>query len=184
LILDESGIINNFILNLGSMEGKSWSDLMAAVKDTMNYILNNPNLSESIKITVINYESTARLVFEKKEPSLDLLDLIDFKSGGTNFEFALSKGYQSIIESKDEFDGFTVCFLTDGHATYPNRIIERINNDAEQIKHRISFNCVLFGNANSNLESIAQNLNARYKNVIGFEELKNSFKEIINIGFK
>jgi len=184
LILDESGIINNFILNLGSMEGKSWSDLMAAVKDTMNYILNNPNLSESIKITVINYESTARLVFEKKEPSLDLLDLIDFKSGGTNFELALSKGYQSIIESKDEFDVFTVGFLTDGRAHYPEKIIERINNDTEKIKHRINFNCVLFGKANSNLEDIAKNLNAKYEKAISSEDLKNSFKEIINISFK
>ena len=181
LVLDESGIINNFILNLGSMEGKPWTDLMAAVKDTMNHIVNTPNLSESIKITVINYESSARIIFNKMEPSLDLLDLINYHPGGTNFEVALQKAYQVILDSKDEFDIFTVGFLTDGRDCVPKKIINVINADAEKIRHRIFFNCVLFGNEDSELETIAKHLNAKYNNAIGFEELKDSFKEIISV---
>jgi len=167
------------------MNGQLWHDLMVAVKATINHILSTPTLKNSIKITVINYGSNARVIFEKMRPSLDLLEKIEIKgSSGTDFENALRVAYETILGSKDEFDKFTVGFLTDGRAHYPEKIIERINNDTEKIKHRINFNCVLFGKANSNLEDIAKNLNAKYEKAISSEDLKNSFKEIINISFK
>jgi len=163
------------------MQGQNWTDLMTAVKVTIEYILNTPSLKNSIKITVINYNQNARIIFEKEEPSLDLLNFIDFGGGGTNFGNSLSLAYKTIINSKNEFDIFTVGFLTDGHAQYPSNIIKRINDDNEMIKDRINFNCVLLGNGNSNLKTIATNLNANYKNVIDLEALKQSFIEIIGV---
>ena len=157
---------------------------MAAVKNTISLILSKPRLRDSIKITVINYESTARLIFKKEVPSLDLLNKIDFKSGGTNFELPLTMAYDTILETKNEFDMFTIGFLTDGIAPYPTKIIDKINADKEKIKSKITFNCILFGKESSNLETISKNLKGNYTKVINFEELKNSFKEIINIGFK
>jgi len=161
------------------MTGQLWKDLMAAVKETIQFILNTPTLKDAIKITVICYGNAARVVFKEETPSLDLLTKIIFHGGGTDFEIALGKTYDIIIESITRFDIFTVGFLTDGHATYPQKIIDKINADAAKIKKRINFNCILFGSASSNLEKISKDLNARYSNAIGFEQLNRSFREII-----
>jgi len=166
------------------MSGTLWNELMAAVKATMKLILSNSNFKDSFKITVINHGTTARIVFKEQEPNMDLIDKIDFRSGGTDFEHALSLTYDTLLESKNNYDIFTVGFLTDGKDRYPQKIIDRINADTEKVKSKINFNCILFGTASSNLQTIATSLSANYTKAINFEQLKNSFKEIINIGFK
>ena len=156
-----------------------WTQLMAAVKDSIRLILSNSALKETIKITVINYGSTARIVFKEQEPHLDLIDKIKNNGGGTDFENALTLTYDTLLESKSKYDIYTIGFLTDGQAGYPQKIIDRINEDSENVKSKINFNCILFGNQSSNLETISNSLNANYTNAINFEQLKNSFKEIL-----
>ena len=166
------------------MGGKPWEELMATLKNTLNIILGKQSLKESVKVTVINYASTARMVFKKRDPDLELLSLITFSGGGTEFEAPLTLGYNTIIETKNEFDLFTMAFLTDGGAPYPTTIINKINADVEKVQSRMRFHGIQFGSETSNLKKMATDLNGNYSNVINVEELKNTFKEIINIGFK
>ena len=200
LILDESGKLSIPILNLihfiGSMAGRKWDDLKAAVYNTFKLILDKPMLKDSIKITVINYDENARIVFKKKTPNLELLNQINIKGGCTNFEVPLALAYDNILESKNEFDIFTIGFLTDGDAAFPTNIVNRINADVDKIKSRIYFTCVLFENENlnefnefnefnrTNLEKIAHDVGGIFSRVINFEELNESFREIINTSLK
>ena len=163
------------------MRGRDWTDLMAAVKETIEFIISRPTLKNAIKITVICYGHRSRVVFKEENPSLDLIDKIVFGDGGTNFELALTETYDRILESKDKYESFAVGFLTDGEAEYPQKIIDKINADADKIKQKIKFNCILFGSESSNLEMISKNLDGNYTNAINFEQLTKSFKEIINV---
>ena len=158
-----------------------WNGLIEAIKETIKLVLNNSAHKESIKITLINHGSSARVIFKDKEPTLDLIDKISYQGGQTNLEKALSLTYDTLLESKSQYDIFTVCFLAfeEEEKNYPQNIIDRINSDSEKIKSKINFNCILFGNQSSNLETISNSLNANYTNAINFEQLKNSFKEIL-----
>jgi len=164
-----------------------WNGLIEAIKETIKLVLNNSAHKESIKITLINHGSSARVIFKDKEPTLDLIDKISYQGGQTNLEKALSLTYDTLLESKSQYDIFTVCFLAfeEEEKNYPQNIIDRINSDSEKIKSKINFNFIkIIENSNPSLEKIANSLKANYLIANSPEELISIFKEIVNIGLK
>ena len=177
LLLDDSGSMSN---------DNKWYHLIEAVKNTFNLILGNNTLKNNIKVTVFIHESTTKNCFTKEQVDLSLINLIQPRWGCNDFEPALAAGYDAILDSQNEFDSFRVAFMSDGGCSYPKNIIEKINKDDKKIKSKIQFNCIMFGTEPSGIEvnkKIAANLGGKYTNAITFEDLKNSFKEVLNQGF-
>ena len=177
LLLDDSG----------SMQGTPWNQLIEAVKSTFIMILNNSTLKNTIKVTVFNHASDTKNCFTQRIVDLSLVDQIIFRGGGTNFEYALTAGYNAILESQNQFDIFLVAFMSDGCYSYPKNIIDTIKKDDKRIKDKIKFNCIMFGRDSSGIDihkKIANDLNGKFSNAVTLDELEKSFKEVINEGFK
>jgi len=174
LLLDDSG----------SMTGQPWQDLIKAVNEIFQKIMKEDVL-KTTKISVLTHSSTTITSFQEKEASSNLMTLINPRYGGTNFEDALLKGYDCIIGSKERFDTFLVGFMSDGFCGFPSNIITKINKDEHNLKNRIQYNCILFGKDQGGItimKQIAENLhNGKFTHAITFNELKQSFIEILNV---
>jgi len=174
LLLDDSG----------SMYEKPWQDLIKAVNEIFEKIMKE-DVSKTIKISVLTHSTTTITCFEEKEANSNLITSIIPRYGGTNFEEALSKGYDCIIGSKERFDTFLVGFMSDGYCSFPSNIVKKINKDEHCLKNRIHYNCILFGKDQGGitiLKQIADNLhNGKFKHAITLDDLKESFIEILNV---
>jgi hypothetical protein len=100
---------------------------------------------------------------------------------------ALSAGYDCVLNSINDFDIFTIGFMSDGGCSYPSSIISKIQKDEKNVKNKIKFNCIMFGDDQSGIDvnkKIASAVGGQFTQAITFEQLQVSFKEVINVGFK
>ncbi len=85
-----------FILLLdssGSMEGKRWQSLMQEFEKFVKTFHNDHVLKMNSTISIIVYNGDAHLVCENKCPSKNLVQLIKFQGGDTDFEKPMTLAY-------------------------------------------------------------------------------------------
>jgi len=100
----------------GSMSGGPWKDLLGAVTAFINKRIECCNSNGCVVedlVTVVNYASSARVIFESQAISPSLVNHIDFRSGGTVFPAGLNT-VNSCIAAKQS--GWVPCliFMSDG----------------------------------------------------------------------
>lgn len=134
-------------------------------------------------VSCISYDSNPTLNFENQVPNPKLIDSIQFKGGGTDFDQPLMIVKNIATKYLNNFTGFHVCFLSDGQASFPQSAVRAIKaNNLLVSKFRIT--TVAFGNdqaAQQVLKLLAQEFSANgcFKNALAPEQLKNALIEMI-----
>eukprot|EP00347_Sterkiella_histriomuscorum_P017940 403347401 len=164
-----------------SMKGDRWQDLMKSVQAFMELICANIKIQKHSRITALTYEDNIYEVFEERIPDIELLDLITFKGGGTDFKKPIKYMEQCIQKHFAKYDKFVVCFMTDGDAGFPKKQLESISKD-ENIMRKLDFRCILQGTDQSGankLKNIAAKLQGTMKECIDIEDLKEQFISLV-----
>lgn len=103
----------------GSMAGSPWRDLLNAVEAFINKRIECCNANgcpvEDV-VTVVNYASSARVVFSSQAISPSLVQNITFMSGGTDFAAGLYTIKTCIEQTTPQSSGYVPCliFMSDG----------------------------------------------------------------------
>lgn len=112
------------------MGGRPWQDLMKAFSETLNKI-NKFAKNGNVYISVINFESNYRIIYERQEASKIDIGKIVYKSGGTYFEPVFNAAY-SIASKTINKEMIIFIFMTDGYAEYPTNGINNFTQMMNQ----------------------------------------------------
>jgi hypothetical protein len=81
------------------MGGSRWQNLIKVLRETLIKINNISQNSDDVKVTVINFNDNARIIYERwKSYEIDV-GKITFTSGGTNFHHPFELAYQIIAKN-------------------------------------------------------------------------------------
>ena len=166
------------------MNGKPWMELIQAVNALFNKIQSDGWLSQIIKCTIINYNDSARTIFQEQYVSSNLIDKITFNGGNTCFKTVLRSAINLIDNTHDNYDNIRLVLMSDGFANYPKEEIDILNS--KNYKNKMNLQTILFGthaDGKKALRSIAKDLGGKYSNAVTLEDLAKNFIEVINIKF-
>jgi len=107
----------------GSMGGERWECAKTAAINFING-LTSSNLAEK-KISIIIFNSDARIEAEYMNPSQSLFHCLQFKSGGTEYGPPFEKAFDLIYQKPFQFQKHIIIFYTDGGASYPLNTMNR-----------------------------------------------------------
>ena len=120
-----SGIHFIFALDeSGSMNGRKWSDLIKALTSTLEDIKKFSSSSSNNKISILNFETDYRIIYEREEPNNIDIHKIQYGGGGTSFEPVFNAAYR-IASKTIASETIYFIFMTDGHAEYPSKGISK-----------------------------------------------------------
>ena len=113
----------------GSMNGQPWNQLITALTQFINHLADNIDLKSNSWLTVITFDDSSYLQFEKRTPDKSLVSLIRQPGGGTDFNSALTRA-NNICKSSDNtlYDKIIFYFMSDGQSSYPTNAINQILN--------------------------------------------------------
>ncbi|CAD8096653.1 unnamed protein product [Paramecium sonneborni] len=174
LILDDSG----------SMKGQNWTNAkngaLKCIKSIMNQTL--------AKISVIIFNQDARIVVECQKPVLqEISRKIQYKGGNTQFEPPFQKAL-TLIEKYQNFDKIQILFYTDGHAGYPENIINQFNLLPVEIRQIINLVACSGETISNSLALIIEKFqthmqNAELRNAVLPVDLSTVWTEVVSQNF-
>ncbi|KAG3141837.1 hypothetical protein PC129_g16155 [Phytophthora cactorum] len=168
-----------FVLDCsGSMNGRPWSDLMAAWKEYVyNRIADGATLD---LVSVVTFDNSAQIVYEAQNITTMTNARIQYRGGGTNYAAGLRSANE--VLSRVNFDAYkpAIVFFSDGHPCDPlqgEQLATHIKGCYE--KNGLQAFAVGFGSINLNmLERVAEKLGGSYHHVLTGNELKATFFSI------
>jgi len=116
----------HFILCLddsGSMQGKRWDCARTAAINFINGLISS-NLTKK-EISIIIFNSIARIEAEYMCPNKNLFLCLQFKGGATDFGPPFEKAFDLIYQKPYQFQKHIIIFYTDGEASYPFETMDR-----------------------------------------------------------
>jgi uncharacterized protein with von Willebrand factor type A (vWA) domain len=165
----------------GSNGASSWQDLMVVVKNVFYKIQTDHMMKDCIKISVILHESDTMRVFTEKTADSSLINLINPRFGGNDFEKALSEGFNLLNETITKYDNFRIIFMSDGGDSIPYNAMKRINESEVRKNNRLSFNLIMQGNDTygiSTMKEISRVLNTPFSQAANLDDLQKSFNSL------
>lgn len=164
--------------------GNPWSELLISIDTLFNKISNDEMLSKIIKCTVINYANNPRIIFQEQTVSSNLVNLLDFKNGGTCFLSVMNLAIHLIHKTHNKYDVIKLVMMSDGGSPYP---IDQINYlNLSPYKNKVHFETIMFGSDPSGIHTLskmAQDLGGKYSHAVTLDNLTKSFVEVLNIKF-
>ncbi|CAD8204774.1 unnamed protein product [Paramecium pentaurelia] len=161
LILDDSG----------SMKGDKWSQ---AKDGALNCIKQLEN-TDSAKVSVIIFNSNARIVAECQKPNFqEMNNKIVYSGGGICFEPPF-KLVLELIEKYHDFNKIQILFYTDGEASYPQNAVDKLCSLSYNIRRLISIIACSGEKYSQQLALLIE----KFKQYIQSAELKNSVGRLI-----
>lgn len=126
------------------MQGQPWTDLKSATLEFIEALTKTSNPGD--KITCINYNHNARIVFREATPSNDLNAKIDYQIGYTHYASALKMASQISAETHDKYTQLVYYFMSDGAPNDEYRGMQEVENikKAKWIS-KVQFYAVGFG---------------------------------------
>ena len=109
--------VYHFVLCLddsGSMTGNPWNDLVTAVNAFVAQRQSLPSSASSEMISIVIYNSVARIAAEYQPMSSFSRDWLKFNSGGTDFSIALTTADQIVGRHLDKNIKPVLIFMSDG----------------------------------------------------------------------
>lgn len=103
----------------GSMRGERWANLLTSFRETINKLKEQDAGRKDNKVSLIKFESNARMVCENQSP--DQIDTnLECKGGGTEFDppFIMAA---DIATKYIEHATVIFIFMTDGCGSYPKK---------------------------------------------------------------
>ncbi len=98
-----------FILVLdmsGSMKGQRWSDVTTETKRFLQLIKSDSLMSKHSKVSIITYDSKAIINFENQNADPQLVDQLEFRGHGTDFNMPLMNVLKISKKYLEHFDIF------------------------------------------------------------------------------
>jgi len=163
----------------GSMKGIGWDGLMDSFKQFLQIRIDENDGRDEVntdKVTVITFDSSAFISFEKKRPALDTLPLIKPRWGGTDFNPPLDMARQLLQNRGNDSRRPVLIFMTDGYADpkYPQQSIKELK------KYRSIFESIWFLSFGKDadvetLKKMAIELEGEFKETLDCSQLKEAF---------
>ena len=123
----------------GSMQGRNWNDLLAAVKE---FIEQRQKLATNDRITVIVFSSEAKVVLANT-PIRQMSEMkIKYPGGNTSFSKAFRAVHNCISEFKMKAnsepvnENFAIIFMSDGEDTYPEKELNQLLKEHDPVIKR------------------------------------------------
>ena len=104
------------------MGGSRWNDLIKALNQIIVKINKLSKNGIEVHVTIINFESRARIIYNRAKPDQINAYNIPYGDGGTDFEAAFRQAYD-VANSYIHQETIIFIFMTDGGASYPSKSI-------------------------------------------------------------
>jgi uncharacterized protein with von Willebrand factor type A (vWA) domain len=125
------------------------------------------------KVSIITYNSDAKLEIEAKVPSKDMLLGLKSPGGSTNFDPPLNIAKRLMEKYNDSCDSFILVMMSDGDAAYPSEGVENIKRSPAN--NKLKFKSIAYGAGSQNLEKMAQELRGSSDKILVPTQLSNAF---------
>ncbi|CAF3981550.1 unnamed protein product [Didymodactylos carnosus] len=161
----------------GSMYGKPWQDLLAAVKEFLRRRQDLVGVQDHI--TIITFSDKAHLAYFDKEIKDVNVDTVQFGGNTTDFCAAFTQVYQCIQNSRrvDLDLKYAIIFMTDGDAIYPEQELNLLSAAHGVVIKQ--FWTLALGHAKMNvLNRINEKMNGTYFDIEESSRLIDAYAEI------
>ncbi|CAF0977529.1 unnamed protein product [Didymodactylos carnosus] len=161
----------------GSMEGKPWQDLLAAVKEFLRRRQDLIGVQDHI--TIITFTNKAHLVYFDKEIKDVNVDTVQFGGFTTDFCAAFTQVNQCIQNSRraDLDLKYAVIFMTDGNTIYPEQELNLLSSTHGVVIKQ--FWTLALGHAKIDvLNRINEKMNGTYFDIEESSRLLDAYAEI------
>ena len=159
-------------------DGKTkWTNLTSAVSKFIASIEEDDILMNNSKVSIITYNSDAKLEIEAKVPSQDMLSGLKSPGGSTNFDPPLNIAKGLMEKYHEHYDSFILVMMSDGDAPYPSLGVKNIKKSPAKIK--LTFKAIAYGKGSQNLTNMAQELGGTSEKILVPNQLSNAFIKMI-----
>ena len=154
-----------------------WRNLTSAVSQFVASIEKNIILKNNSKVSIITYNSVAKLEIEAEVPSQSILSSLLEPDGGTNFNPPLNLAKDLMVKHQGNFDSFVLVMMSDGEAAYPSVGVDSIKRSPA--KSKLKFKSIAYGQGSESLTKMAQELGGTCEKVLEPNQLSSAFIQMI-----
>mmetsp|Transcript_19055 Transcript_19055/g.29237 ORF Transcript_19055/g.29237 Transcript_19055/m.29237 type:complete len:97 (-) Transcript_19055:256-546(-) len=95
------------------------------MKSVSSFFIELQQKQPTHRVTVINHNNQARVLFHDEAPSKKLAKTIDYVKGGNHFNKPLIKALDIMKSCHGQFDRFVLYFMADGEGSFPYKAVEQ-----------------------------------------------------------